>query len=42
MKVVERVEEKGLSRILTVSEMQFGFMSKIGTIDTVFIFIWLH
>ena len=37
MKVVERVLEKGLHKIVTVDEMQFGFISERGTIDAVFI-----
>ena len=35
MKVVERVLEKRLSGIVSVDEMQFGFMSEKGTIDAV-------
>ena len=37
MKVVERVLLKRLCRIMTVDEMQFGFMPERGTIDAVFI-----
>ena len=37
MKVVERVLEKRLCRIVTADEMQFGFMPERGTIDAVFI-----
>ena len=37
MKVVEKVLEKRLCRIVTVVEMQFGFMPERGTIDAVFI-----
>ena len=37
MMVVERVLEKTLCRIVSVDEMQFGFMSVRGTIDAVFI-----
>ena len=37
MKVVERVLEKRFLRILTVDEMQFGFMPERRTIDAVFI-----
>ena len=37
MKVVERVLEKRLCRIMTVNEMQFGFMPERGTIDAIFI-----
>ena len=37
MKVVERVLEKRLCRIVSVDEMQFGFMLKIRSIDVVFI-----
>ena len=37
MKVVERVSEKRLPRIVSVDEMQFGSMPEIGIIDTVFI-----
>ena len=37
MKVVERVLEKRLHRIVSVDEMQFGFMPERGTIHAVFI-----
>ena len=37
MKVVERGLEKRLRGIVSVDEMQFGFMSHRGTIDAVFI-----
>ena len=37
MKVVERVLEKRLCVIVSVDEMQFGFMPERGTIDAVFI-----
>ena len=37
MMVVERMLEKGLCRIVTVGEMQFGFMLERGTIGAVFI-----
>ena len=37
MKVVERVFEKRLCRIVSVDKMQFGFMSERGTIDAVII-----
>ena len=37
MKVVKMVLEKRLLAIVTVNEMQFGFMPEIGTIDAVFI-----
>ena len=37
MKVVKRVLEKRLHRIVSVEEMQFGFMPESGTIDAVFI-----
>ena len=37
MKVVERVLEKRLRRIVTVDETQFCFMPECGTVDTVFI-----
>ena len=37
MKVVERVMEKRLHRIVSVDEMQFGFMPERGTIDAVLI-----
>ena len=37
MKVVERVLEKRLHRIVTVDEMQFGFLPERGTLDAVFI-----
>ena len=36
MKVVERVLENRLCRIVSVDEMQFGFMPERGTIDAVF------
>ena len=35
--LVERVFEKRLRRIVSVNEMQFGFMPERGTIDAVFI-----
>ena len=38
MKVVERVLEKWISTIVSVDEMQFGFMPERGTIETVSIF----
>ena len=37
MKVVERVFKKRLHRIVSVDEMQLGFMNERGTIDAVFI-----
>ena len=37
MKVVEMVLEKRLNRIVSVDEMQFGFVHERGTIDAVFI-----
>ena len=37
MKVVERVLDRRLHRIVTDDEMQFGFMPDMGTIDAVFI-----
>ena len=37
MKVVERVLEKRLHRIVTVDEMQLGYMPVRGTMDAVFI-----
>ena len=37
MKVVNRVLEKRLCIIVSVDEMQFGFMPERGTIDAVFI-----
>ena len=37
IKAVDRVLEKRLCRIVTVDEMQFGFMPERGTIDAVFI-----
>ena len=33
MKVVERLIEKRLCRIVTVDQMKFGFMSERGTIE---------
>ena len=37
MKMVERVLEKRLNRIVSVDEIQFGFTLERGTIDAVFI-----
>ena len=37
MKVVERVLEKRPRRIVSVDEIQFGFMTERGTVDAVFI-----
>ena len=37
MKVMERVLEKRLHRIVTVDEMQFDFLPERGTLDAVFI-----
>ena len=37
MKVVKRVLEKRFGRIVSVDEMQFGFMPERGAIDAVFI-----
>ena len=37
MKVVERVLERSLLGIVSVDEIQFGFMPEIGIIDAVFI-----
>ena len=37
MKIVEKVLEKRLRKIVTIDDMQFGFMSGKGTIDAVFI-----
>ena len=37
MKVVERVWEKRLCRIVSVGEIQFGFMPERGTIDAAFV-----
>ena len=42
MNVVERVLFKMLHIIVTVDEMQFGFMSKRRTIDAVFILRWMQ
>ena len=42
IKVVERLLEKRLCRIVTVDEMQFGFMPEGGTIADVFIYRRLH
>ena len=42
MKLVGNVLEKRLCRIVTVDEMQFGFMPDSGTIHAVFIIIWLQ
>ena len=41
MKVVERVLEEWLCRIVTGDEMQVGFAPENGTIDPVFILIRL-
>ena len=37
MKVLELMLERRLCRIVSVDEIQFGFMSERGTIDAVFI-----
>ena len=37
MKIVEKVLEKRMRRMVKVDEMQFGFMPGKGTIDAVFI-----
>ena len=37
MKVVERVLEKRLHRMVSVDEMQFGFIPERGIIDAAFI-----
>ena len=37
MKIVEKVLERRLQRMVKVDEMQFGFMPDKGTIDAVFI-----
>ena len=37
MKVVERVLDKRLHRIVTVNKMQFGFRPERGIIDVAFI-----
>ena len=42
MKVVKRVLEKRLCRIVTVDEMQFGFMPERRTADAVFILRWMQ
>ena len=42
MKVVERVLEKRLCRIVSVDEMQVGSMHERGTIDAVFILRKMH
>ena len=42
MKVVERVFEKMLRRIVSVDEMQFCFMPERGTIDAVFMLRRMH
>ena len=36
-KIVEKVLEKRLRKIVTIDDMQFGFMPSKGTIDAVFI-----
>ena len=42
MRKVEMVLEKRLHRIVSVDEMQFGFMLERGTIDAVFILRWMQ
>ena len=42
MNVVERVFGKRLHRIVSVDEMQFGFMLERGIIDAVFILRRMH
>ena len=42
MKVVEMVLEKRLCRIVSVDEMQIGFMLVRGTIDAVFFLRWMQ
>ena len=42
MKLVERVLEKSLCRIVIVDEVQFGSMPERGTIDAVFILRRMH
>ena len=42
MKVVKRVLGKMLCRMVSVDEMQFGFMPVRGTIDAVFILRWMQ
>ena len=37
MKIVEKVVEKIYRKIVTIDDMQFGFMLGKGTIDAVFI-----
>ena len=37
MKIVEKVFEKRLQKIVMIDDMQFSFMSAKGTIDAVFI-----
>ena len=37
MKIVEKLLEKRLRKIVTIDDMQFGFMPGKGTIDAVFI-----
>ena len=37
MKVVERLLEKRLRRLVKVNQMQFGFMPNRNTVDTIFI-----
>ena len=41
-KVVERVLEKSLCIIVSVDDMQFGFIPERGTIDVVFSLIGMH
>ena len=42
MKVLELMLERRLCRIVSVDEIQFGFMSERGTIDAVFILRWMQ
>ena len=37
MKIVERVLEKRIRELVTVDDMQFGFMPEKGTTDALFI-----
>ena len=42
MKVVKRVLEKRLCRMVSVDNLQFGFMPGIGSIDAVFVLGWMR
>lgn len=35
--LIERIKEKKIGSIISVDEMQFGFMLGVGTIDDIFV-----